>query len=88
MHNIAVILPQDSIQLNDLSKHKQAESKVIKMISKIFDNIRYIYVLFIIYLQINVDIHKAADKLDSDESKIIFGNSKKYFNPFETRKVG
>lgn len=50
MHNIAVILPQDSIQLNDLSKHKQAESKVIKMISKIFDNIRYIYVLFIIYL--------------------------------------
>lgn len=55
-----------------------------------FDNIRYIYiyVFFKIYLQINVDIHKTADKLDSDESKIIFGNSKKYFNPFETRKVG
>ncbi|XP_006618642.1 uncharacterized protein LOC102673251 [Apis dorsata] len=62
MHNIAVILPQDSIQLNDLSKHKQVESKI------------------------NVDIHKAVDKLDSDESKI-FGNSKKYFNPFETRKT-
>ncbi|KAK9306041.1 hypothetical protein QLX08_003109 [Tetragonisca angustula] len=59
MHNIAVILPQDSTQLTNSLEYKQTNSKV------------------------NNKIHKP----DSDDSKIIFGKSRKHFGGFETQKT-